>query len=233
MLESLAVIMPVGPGDAAWRGLLPQLRWLPAQAQLRLVCCREQDCARAELDSATGLPADRGWLLAPHGRARQLNAGVAATRSEFLWFVHADSRIIQPQRTAAALQRALSAYPDALGYFDLRFIGDGPAATAANTVGAWIRSHWLGLPFGDQGLFLSRANFARVGGFDESLAVAEDHALVWAARRAGIALHPAGASIHTSARRYAEQGWLRTTARHLRLTWQQARTFSRARGDPP
>jgi hypothetical protein len=231
MLESLAVIVPVGPGDGAWRGLLPQLTWLPASAQLRLVCCREDDRAWAELERAPGLPEDRGWLLAPRGRACQLNAGAAATQARFLWFVHADSRFLQPRSAAAALQRALAAYPDALGYFDLRFLGDGPAATTVNTLGAWIRSHWLRLPFGDQGLFLSRENFARLGGFDESLAVAEDHALVWAARRAGIRVRAAGASIHTSARRYAEHGWLRTTASHLRLTWRQARTFSRPRGD--
>jgi hypothetical protein len=233
MLERLAVIVPVGPGDAAWRGLLPQLYWLPRGAQLRLVACQEADVDHGALASSDALPDDRAWQIAVRGRARQLNAGVGATHAQFLWFLHADSRFEHPQRNAAALQRALLADPSALGYFDLRFLGDGPAAMPLNTLGVWLRSRWLGLPFGDQGLFLSRVGFQQLGGFDESLAAAEDHALVWAARRAGMRLRPSGAPIHTSARRYAEHGWLRTTADHLRRTWQQARRFSRPQQGRP
>lgn len=229
MDPSLSVIVPVGPGDTAWQGLLPQLAALPPDAELRLVACRAEDAAHAALAAADALPADRAWLIAPRGRARQMNAGARATRGAALWFLHADSRLQDPPAALAALARTLSREPAALGYFDLRFSADGPAATALNTAGAWIRSRWLGLPFGDQGLFLSRSTFERLGGFDESLPAAEDHALVWAARRAGVRLRATGLGIHTSARRYAEQGWARTTVRHLLLTARQAWRFSRDR----
>jgi GT2 family glycosyltransferase len=229
MPASLSVIVPVGPGDEAWRGLLPALAALPADAALRLVACRPEDRDGPALAMAHGLPADRDWLLAPRGRARQLNAGARATRGEILWFLHADTRFDDAQGAVAAVRAGASAQPGALGFFDLRFAGDGPGATAVNALGAWIRSHWLGLPFGDQGLFMARDTFERLGGFDEALPAAEDHALVWAARRAGVPLRAAGAAITTSARRYAEHGWARTTLRHLRLTAQQAWRFSRAR----
>lgn len=228
----LAVVVPVGPGDEAWRGLLPQLAALPRTSELRLVACRAEDESHAELATSAALPGDRAWLRAPPGRARQMNAGARATRGEWLWFLHADTRLDDPGRVLAALQRTLQRDPDALGYFDLRFAGDGPAATAVNAFGAWVRSRWLGLPFGDQGLFLARATFDRLGGFDESLPAAEDHELVWAARRAGVPLRAAGAMVRTSARRYAEHGWARTTLRHLFLTWRQARRFARGRGRP-
>lgn len=229
MAPPLSVIVPVGPGDTAWQGLLPQLAALPRDAELRLVGCRPEDARPDTLAAAGGLPADRAWLVAPRGRARQMNAGARATRGAALWFLHADSRFDDPAAAVAALWRTVAREPQALGYFDLRFDGDGPAATAINTAGAWIRSRWLGLPFGDQGLFLARATFERLGGFDESLAAAEDHALVWAARRAGVRLRATGLGIRTSARRYAEQGWARTTARHLLLTARQAWRFSRDR----
>jgi rSAM/selenodomain-associated transferase 2 len=232
MNARIAVVVPVGPGDDAWQGLLPQLAALPGGSELRLVACRAEDEGHAVLASASDLPGDRAWLLAPRGRARQMNAGARATRGEWLWFVHADTRFDDPAGAFAALHRTLVREPAALGYFDLRFTGDGPAATAINAFGAWLRSRWLGLPFGDQGLFLSRATFERLGGFDETLPMAEDHELVWAARRAGVPLRAAGATLRTSARRYAEHGWARTTGQHLLLTWRQARRFSRGRGRP-
>lgn len=226
----LSVIVPVGPGDAAWRGLLPALAALPPDAELRLVACRGEDVAQDELQAARRLPADRAWLLAPLGRATQMNAGAAATRGAVLWFVHADTRFEDPQRAVASVLATAAAHPAALGFLDLRFAADGPAATAINAAGAWIRSRWLRMPFGDQGLFMARTTFARLGGFDAALPAAEDHALVWAARRDGVPLRAAGASITTSARRYAEHGWARTTLRHLVLTARQAWRFSRTRG---
>ena len=227
----LAVVIPVGPGDAAWRELLPQLSWLPPQTQLRLVACQADD---VDENALAHLPCAAAWVLSARGRAKQLNAGAADTQAPFLWFLHADTRIADAERVGAALARAQAqpqSQPQALCYFDLRFRNDGPAATVINSLGAWFRSRVLRLPFGDQGFALSRALFQRLGGFDESLPSAEDHALIWTARRAGVALQPLGVPLHTSARRYAEHGWCRTTLRHLWLTLQQARRFSRAAGN--
>ena len=57
--------------------------------------------------------------------------------------------------------------------------------------------------------------------------VGEDLALVWRARRAGLRLQGLDAAMLTSARRYRQRGWLRTTLRHLRLTallvWREMR----------
>lgn len=97
-----------------------------------------------------------------------------------------------------------------------------------NAAGAWIRSHALGLPFGDQGLLLPRRTFERIGGFDPGLARGEDHELVWRLRCAGVPPRPVGAPLFTSARKYAERGWAATTASHLCETWRQARRFAGA-----
>lgn len=225
-LSQLTVVVPVGPGDTLTPELHGQLSALPPAAQVCVVCC--DPLSHGSIGAC--LRATRGpqWqcLLSPPGRALQQNAGAAAATGRYLWFVHADS-VLGPD-TLPVLAKWIERDEQALAYFDLRFLHDGPALMRLNTTGAWFRSRVFGLPFGDQGLVLPRALFQALGRFDTSLAVGEDHALVWQARRAGVPLRPLRAPLYTSARRYAEHGWAATTGHYLRETWRQARTFSRA-----
>ncbi|MFY8136371.1 MAG: TIGR04283 family arsenosugar biosynthesis glycosyltransferase [Aquimonas sp.] len=221
MLPRLSIVVPIGPGETAWRALLDDLQSLPVDVELLLVGV---DRAPVELDARSGALAGRlRWLRTERGRAHQQNAGAAAARGEWLCFLHADSRLDAGAVRALA---ALAQRPSALYYFDLGFF-DGPGLLRLNALGANLRSRLLGLPFGDQGLSLPRTAFERLGGFDPSLPRAEDHALVWAAHRAGLTVRPVGARLRTSGRRYAEAGWLRTTLRFLALTWTQARAFAK------
>lgn len=180
--------------------------------------------------TAGGIPAGANvhagpvrWIEAPAGRACQLNAGAGVARHPVVWLLHADSRL-----PAHSLSRLLARppQPDELVYFDLRF-ADGPALMWLNTLGAWLRSRVLRMPFGDQGFVLHRRSLLRLGGFDPRLDSGEDHALVWQARHAGMRLRALGAPILTSARKYSTEGWWRTTLLHLRLSWRQARQFRR------
>lgn len=84
-----------------------------------------------------------------------MNVGADSARGEWLWFLHADSRL--GPATLWALQRFLDRDVDALGYFDLAFRRDGPRLAALNAWGANLRSRWLGLPFGDQGFVIRKA----------------------------------------------------------------------------
>jgi hypothetical protein len=218
----LSVIIPVGPGEAAWPELLGDLAALPDDTEILLVAATGE-APRGWSPRPHRLAVPARWLEAPAGRARQQNAGAAVARGENLWFLHADSRL--PTGTVSAAWNF--AGRQALGYGSLRFAADGPRLARLNALGAGLRSRWLGLPFGDQGFLLPRELFISLGGFDESLAAGEDHALVWKARRAGVPLAPLGAPVISSARRYAEHGWLRTSLRHARLTIAQARRFAR------
>ena len=142
-----------------------------------------------------------------------------------------DSRL-QPG-TLPSLSRFLQRRDDALGFFELAFDRDGPRLAALNACGANLRSHWLKMPFGDQGLLLPAHCFTALGGFDERVSYGEDHLLVWTARRAGLPIVGVGAALQTSARKYARHGWWRTTSRHLWLTliqaWPQWRSLRRER----
>ncbi len=213
----LSVVIPVGPGDEAWRALLPAL--LPEVAGRGEVLLSATTPAPEDLGRVTAGGEVR-WCDGPAGRARQQNRAAARARGRFLWFLHADSAPVPG--TVPILLGALARDPGAMWYFDLHFQADGPRAVLLNEAGAWVRSRALGLPFGDQGLALARDRFEALGGFREDVPYGEDHLLVWAARRAGCAVRPIGLPLGTSARRYREQGWLRTTARFAARTWAQA-----------
>jgi GT2 family glycosyltransferase len=148
-----------------------------------------------------------------------MNDAARVARGEFLWFLHADTRL--PPDAFAALSARLSRLTNGLHYFGLRF-ADGPRLLRLNELGVVLRCRLLGLPFGDQSFCLRRETFDRLGGFDESAAYGEDHLLVWSAKRNGVPLCRVPMTIRTSGRKYAERGWARTTWRHVRLTIRQA-----------
>jgi len=220
----VSVVVPAGPGEGAWRALLPQLARLVPEAEVVLVASRPEDLGEPQETGAARR------LTAPEGRARQQNAGARAAAGAWLWFLHADSAL-GPDANAA-LERAVGAgRADALYYFDIEFLPDGPRLTSLNALGARLRARLFRLPFGDQGLLIRAATFARLGGFDETVALGEDLSFVLTAQQADVPIRPIGAVLRTSARRYAERGWARNTWRNLRLTWRLARAHARrARG---
>ncbi len=217
-IDGLSIIIPIGPGDTAWRGLVEQLAPLASGPQVLLVFANDDA-------QSVDVPGHCVAITARAGRAHQLNAGVSAADREWLWLLHADSRL--QADSWSALRDYIATMPRALGWFRLAFDRDGPRLMALNALGANLRARWLGLPFGDHGFVLHRDDAARLGPFDPALACGEDHAWVWRARRIGLPLQRIDGTLSTSARKYADHGWLRTTWRHLRLTAVQARQEAR------
>ncbi len=213
----LSVVIPLAPGETDLPELLRQLGALPGPCEVILV---HTDQRAVERPTAWPDHLQLHAIASAPGRARQQNAGADAARGRWLWFLHADSRL--QQSTLSALGAFLDKNADAMGYFDLDFAADGPRLAKLNAWGANLRSHWLGLPFGDQGLLLTATRFAELGRFDEQAEYGEDHLLVWAAKGAGLPVRCLGARLQTSARKYARHGWLGTTLRHWRLTLAQA-----------
>ena len=213
----LSIVIPLGPDESEASGLLEQLRGLAGNSEIIIV-----KAAHGGLQPPVPWPAALTWreYVNSGGRARQMNLGGRVARGAWLWFLHADSRLL-PQ-TLPALQAFIERPLDALGWFDLRFRKDGPRLCRLNAWGANLRSRVWGLPFGDQGLVLKRSRFAALGGFDESLPCGEDHHFVWRAHGRGLPVRRIGAPLATSARKYADQGWLRVTLRHIGLTFSQA-----------
>ena len=219
----LSVIIPLGPDEEETPGLLDQLGELPGNCEVIVV-----KAGNTALVRPSSWPATLIWREYTNsgGRARQMNLGARLARGDWLWFVHADSRLL-PQ-SLPALGQFIEQPHDVLGWFDLRFRDDGPWFCHLNAWGANLRSRWLGLPFGDQGLVIRRSSFGTLGGFDETLACGEDHHFVWKAHSQALPVQRLRAPLATSARKYAEQGWLRVTVRHIYQTYSQAQSARRA-----
>lgn len=143
-------------------------------------------------------------VQAARGRAHQMNAGAAHAKGDWLLFLHADSRLPPDalrQVTEAARRGAI------WGRFDVRLSGNrfifSVIAAAMN-----LRSRLTGIATGDQGIFVRRDWFERLGGYPP-IALMEDIAI---SRRLRCQARPAclPGKVVTSSRRWEAQGVWRT-----------------------
>lgn len=202
----LSIIIPV-LHEAA---VLPRLlRTLQAAADVEILVVdggsHDGTCEAARSFGVTVLPAARG-------RARQMNAGAAAARGEWFWFLHADSEL--PAAWAEQLRDAMCDPRVVGGGFRVQIAAAGLGSRALDAWGRW-RTRWQRTFYGDQGIFVRRAIFTQLGGFAD-IPVLEDLEFSDRLRRAGrVAIVPG--PIRTSPRRWQQQGWWRTVLRHSRL----------------
>ncbi len=159
--------------------------------------------------------------LGEPGRGRQLRLGAAAAEGEWLLFLHVDT-VLDPSWRAAARQFMADAENHRrVGAFTLAFDDDTPGARRVARLANW-RSRWLALPYGDQGLLISRDLYRDVGGYRD-LGLMEDVDFIRRLRRLArqegvhrpVRLLPARAV--TSARRYRRDGYFRRPLRNLSL----------------
>lgn len=112
-------------------------------------------------------------VFAPQkGRARQMNYGAKQARGEWLYFLHADTE--PPLDFVKHIQQKMQ-----LGYkcgcFRLKFDDSHPALRFY----AWFtKFDWDVFRFGDQSLFVEKALFCKIDGFDENLRVMEDQEII-------------------------------------------------------
>ena len=150
-------------------------------------------------------------------RGGQLARGCRAAQGEWFLVLHADTRL--NDTWVGPVARHLGGAQAA--WFRLAFEDGGGAG---RIVAAWanLRSR-LGLPYGDQGLLVPAALYARVGGYPDQ-PLMEDVAVARALKGHLVGLD---VTATTSASRYKKQGWLRRGARNL---WTLMRYFA---GTPP
>ncbi len=150
-------------------------------------------------------------IIARRGRGVQLIAGACAATGDWFLFLHADTRLGEGWALAAANFMTEQGNRDRAGYFVFALDDPGRAARRLERIVAW-RSDLFGLPYGDQGLLISRNLYRRIGGYRD-WPLFEDVDLarrIGRSRLTGLAI-PAV----TSAARYRKSGYLARSARNL------------------
>ena len=205
MAPLVSVIVPVLDDTGAATALAGQI-----VADPRIEVILVDGGSDASLDCLAGQRADLRLIRTPPGRGRQMNAGAAAASGEWLVFLHVDSTLPTGWLdTFEHLPPEVSA-----GWF--RFALDDSAWQARVIErGVRWRVRLFGLAYGDQGVFVRRDLFQRMGGYRE-LPLLEDVDFV---RRLG---HQGGVAevplpLVTSSRRWRRDGWWRRSALNLAL----------------
>ncbi|MFN9008243.1 MAG: TIGR04283 family arsenosugar biosynthesis glycosyltransferase [Hyphomonadaceae bacterium] len=145
------------------------------------------------------------------GRGQQLAVGAKAAKGDWLLFLHGDS--LPLEGWIAACKVHIATAPHQAAYFQLGFDDQEPSALRIAFWANW-RARFFGLPYGDQGLLISRALYEAVGGF-QPIALMEDVDLVRKLGKSRLCLLPA--VVETSAERYRRGGWWYVPLRNLTL----------------
>jgi len=208
----ISVIIPLAHDETLWQGLISLLGTLPKNSEIILTT---NETAKIDLNGIKGVKIVKG----PSGRAQQMNAGARAANNNWLWFLHADSRF--ETDVVEKLKMLAEENKEALYYHTLKFMDDGPTAMKWNEWAVHWRSDFLKMPFGDQGFFIRKDLFEKLGSYREDVRYGEDHVFVWKVRQEGYPVEGTQTILLTSARKYQNGGWTKVTLAHVWHTIKQ------------
>ncbi len=143
------------------------------------------------------------YIKSAKGRGIQLREGACNATGEWMLFLHADTHL-ELGWNKAVLQ-FIRSHSDKAGYFRLKFrqYGFFPLMVAR---WANLRSVVFDLPYGDQGLLISKSLYEQSGGF-RAIPLMEDVELC---RKLQGKLVMLNGIASTSAQRQVRKGWLRS-----------------------
>ncbi|HEX9392686.1 MAG TPA: TIGR04283 family arsenosugar biosynthesis glycosyltransferase [Usitatibacteraceae bacterium] len=218
----LSIIIPTLNEAANIEATLRPLQAMRARAVEIIVVDGGSSDATREL----AMPLVDRVMQSAAGRATQMNAGANVATGDILLFLHADSLLSNHPNGADDLIAAALATPQAQwGRFDVNISG----SHFMFPIIAWFmnqRSRLTGIATGDQGIFVRRIAFTRLGGFPDQ-PLMED---IEFSQRMGKLCLPVfiAARLGTSGRRWEKHGVWRTIGLMWRLRWRYWRGVSAA-----
>ena len=208
--SAISVVIPVLNDAASLRRLLEDL----GDTDLEIVVVD----GGSDDDSVSVASGVGRVVSARRGRGIQMAAGVAVANGEWLWFMHADTRL-SPQVVAALVERLDK---PRWGFFSVRLDGGSWPYRMIERTMSW-RAAASGIATGDQGIFVHRELLDAVGGVPRQ-PLLEDVELCRRLRRLAkpvVLREP----LLTSSRRWERDGIARTV---LVMWWLRFRYFAGA-----
>jgi len=145
------------------------------------------------------------------GRGQQMKAGAEASKGDWLLFLHADTVLPPDWGRHVCAFVADDVKRQCAGYFTFALDDDHVEAKRLEKIVS-LRCRLLGLPYGDQGLLISRDLYDEVGGFKD-IPLMEDVDIV---RRIGKKrLRQLSAAAVTSSIRYQKHGYVKRMIRNV------------------
>ena len=145
------------------------------------------------------------------GRGQQLAVGAAVAESPWILFLHADTRLTSGWEQAARTFMTMGNSLDKAAVFSFALDDTSFAARGLERLVRW-RCQLAALPYGDQGLLISRSLYNALGGY-RSIPLMEDVDIVRRIGRHRLVVLTAKAS--TSADRYRRDGYVLRGVRNL------------------
>ncbi len=152
-------------------------------------------------------------IEAGKGRGGQMNRGAAVARGEVLLFLHADT--VLERGWSGEMRCSLADESIVGGAFTFKIDN---ASRRYRLIESWVklRCSLFSLPYGDQGIFLRRDVFERIGGYRE-IPLMEDVEIVGRLKNEGRLVFLKKCAF-THARRWAGKGWISASAsNHLMM----------------
>lgn len=195
----ISIIVPVLNEEKTIEKLLIKLNRLDGDKEIIVV-----DGGSIDNTKAIALKHARVYESSP-GRAFQMNLGAKHAKGEILWFVHSDSKV-----ECDSLKYITKAIENGCigGGFELYFYDLDTKFMRFVAKSSSLRAKYLGLYFGDQGIFVRSDVFEKIGGYPR-IPLMEDWELGLKLKKLG-RMKILKCKIGTSARRFKNGGPFKT-----------------------
>ena len=152
-------------------------------------------------------------MVAPKGRARQMNAGASVAKGEILIFLHADTEF--PSNALKTITAAMAQGRYVGGAFEL---GIDSTKIELKILARWasLRCRLTRIPYGDQAIFIKREYFNALGGYKD-IPLMEDVELMRRIKRRGDIICIVPEQVKTSPRRWEQEGFVYVNVRNAFL----------------
>jgi rSAM/selenodomain-associated transferase 2 len=149
-------------------------------------------------------------LKSPRGRWIQMNEGAKNAKGNMLLFLHADTEL--PLDAMRLIATAMEDKRYVAGAFDLGIKSERIVFRAIESAVS-LRSRITRIPFGDQAIFVRKNYFDEIGGYRD-MPIMEDVEIMERIRKRGDKIFIIPQKVHTSSRRWEQEGILRCTLRN-------------------